>query len=189
MAKSVAQNQDDNRSNVCLEKKLHFREELHKNDTVIWFSFYCFIWSNFWEGFPLISSSGYYCTHWHEVTMQFRRPGWKFLYLSHADTHVLPQCSAGLGETVISWKRDLPVSAQEIFCPYISFIWLRGHLSIYDSAQINVFILLMFHKASSQLCTCFLYLVGKHWKHLDSADRFGTITVSLFTLTVHLYHE
>lgn len=108
------------RIKVIKEAKFALRESStsEKNCTemtVIWFSFCCFIWNSFWEGSPLISSTGYYCTHWHEVTIQFRMPGQRFLYLSHADTHVLPQHSAGLEEIVFSWKNDLPVSAQEIF--------------------------------------------------------------------------
>lgn len=131
---------------------------------------------------PIDFQHRYYCTHWHEVTMQFRRPGWRFLYLSHADTHVLPQRSAGLEETAFSWKKESACFCpRKFFCPYISFIWLRRHLSACGCAQISVFILLMFHKPSSQPCICFFLFSGETLKTLGFTIRFGKIRESQFS--------
>ena len=91
--------------------------------------------------------------------------------------------ASSLEETVFSWEKGLPVSAQEKHLS-LRFVFMAEEtsLSAWLLAQINVFILVMFYKPSSQPCTCLFYLVGKHWGqgHLHSADTLCTITDSEF---------
>lgn len=97
-----------------------------------------------------------------------------------------PVCypTSGLEETVSSWEKALPVSAQEkhlsLHFPFMAEA--TSPLNPWLLAQMNVFVLLMFYKPSSRPCTCLFYWVGKHWDqgHLHSADTLCTIIDSQF---------
>lgn len=68
-----------------------------------------------YEKASLISSTGYHCTHGHEVTMQFRRPGQSFFISKTCWYPCATPVFSGLEETVFSWKKDLPILPQKCF--------------------------------------------------------------------------
>lgn len=177
---SVPQNQGNYRSWGHLERKLYSREELHRKYT---FSFCCCTWRHFSGDpprFPAQVTTVNILTRRWPCSSGVLDEGfcvWAML---------TPVCypTSGLEETVSSWEKALPGSAQEkhlsLHFPFMAEA--TSPLNPWLLARMNVFVLLMFYRPSSWPCTCLFYWVGKHWDqgHLHSADTLCTIIDSQF---------